>query len=323
MCCIIFDCIKLKSHMKKIAIAIHGGAGTILKSKMTEAAEKGYRKVLDQAVSEAHLLLSEGASALDAVELAVKIMEDSPLYNAGKGSVFTAQGTHEMDASIMDGSQLNAGAVCMISGIKNPVSLARLVMEKSGHVFLAGDGAMEFAKSVNCEIMDNDYFYTEYRYNQLQELLGTNITQLDHSGLKDEKFGTVGAVALDEFGNIAAATSTGGMTNKKFGRVGDSPMIGAGNYANNKTCAVSCTGSGEFFIRKVVAYDVSCLMEFKGLSLQEATTEVVHKRLLEIGGDGGLVAIDAQGNISMEFNTDGMYRASVDANNHKTVAIYK
>lgn len=308
--------------MKKIAIAIHGGAGTILKGNMTDAQVTEYKLVLETAVKKGHDLLDSGKTALDAVEMAVKIMEDSPLFNAGKGSVFTAKGTHEMDASIMDGSELNAGAVSMISGVKNPISLARMVMEKSGHVFLAGEGAQEFAKSMNCEEEDPAYFHDEFRYQQWQEVKGTGKVQLDHT-ITDEKFGTVGAVALDEFGNIAAATSTGGMTNKKFGRVGDSPMIGAGTYANNNTCAISCTGSGEFFIRKVVAYDVSCLIEHKNLSLSEACHEVVQNRLMEIGGDGGLVAIDAQGNISMDFNTEGMYRASIDTQNQLTVAIYK
>jgi len=308
--------------MKKIAIAIHGGAGTILKGKMTETQEHAYKLVLEVAVKKGHELLANGGSALDAVEMAVKIMEDSPLFNAGKGSVFTAKGTHEMDASIMDGARLNAGAVSMVSGIKNPVSLARLIMEKSGHVFLAGEGAQEFAKAMHCEEKDEAYFHDEFRFQQWQEVKDTGKVQLDHT-ITDEKYGTVGAVALDEFGNIAAATSTGGMTNKKFGRVGDSPMIGAGTYANNQTCAVSCTGSGEFFIRKVVAYDVSCLMEHKGMSLIDACREVVQKRLLAIGGDGGLVAIDAQGNISMEFNTEGMYRASIDTQNKLTTAIYK
>lgn len=308
--------------MKKVAIAIHGGAGTILKGNMTDAQVLEYKQVLESAVRAGHYLLQNGKTALDAVEMAVKILEDSPLFNAGKGSVFTAKGTHEMDASIMDGSNLNAGAVSMVSGIKNPIALARMVMEKSGHVFLAGEGAQEFAKSMNCEEEDAAYFHDDFRFKQWQEVKGTGKVQLDHT-ITDEKFGTVGAVALDEHGNIAAATSTGGMTNKKFGRVGDSPMIGAGTYANNKTCAVSCTGSGEFFIRKVVAYDVSCLMEHKNLSLDAACNEVVQKRLMEIGGDGGLVAIDCQGNISMVFNTEGMYRASIDAQNNLITEIYK
>jgi beta-aspartyl-peptidase (threonine type) len=309
--------------MENVVIAIHGGAGTLLKSNMTPAMEQNYISALDIAVSAGYDVLKKGGTALEAVEKAVIELENSPLFNAGKGSVFTAKGTHEMDASIMDGSNLEAGAVSMIQGVKNPVSLAKLVMEKSGHVFLAGKGAEEFAKNIGCEFEDEDYFFDELRHSQWLEIKDTDKVQLDHSVKKDEKFGTVGAVALDSFGNIAAATSTGGMTNKKFGRVGDSPMIGAGNYANNNTCAVSCTGSGEFFIRQVVAYDVSCLVEHKELELSEACREVVHHRLLKIGGDGGLIAIDTKGNICMDFNTDGMYRASIDKKGSKSIAIYK
>lgn len=309
--------------MRKFSIAIHGGAGTIPKGSMTVAKEKSYKDALENALESAYTILEKEGNAVDAVESAVMILEDSPLFNAGKGSVFTADGKHEMDASIMDGNTLGAGAVSMIKGIKNPVSLARLVMEKSDHVFLAGEGAEAFAKKMNCEFRDEAYFFDEFRYQQWQEIKGTGKTQLDHTSLKENKFGTVGAVVLDGFGNIAAATSTGGMTNKSFGRVGDSPMIGAGNYANNKTCAVSCTGSGEFFIRGVVAYDVSCLMEYKGLSLQQATDEVINHRLKKLGGDGGLVAVDANGNVAMTFNTDGMYRASWNVDGEKVIAIYR
>lgn len=308
--------------MKNYSIVIHGGAGTLLKEHMTAAKEQAYTAALDEAITLGTIILENNGTAIDAVTAAVRSLEDSPLFNAGKGSVFTANGTHEMDASIMDGSNRSAGAVSLVTGIKNPVALARLVMEQSEHVFLAGDGAMEFAKSQALEILPPDYFYDQLRYEQWQEIKGSDRFQLDHSVKKDSKFGTVGAVALDQHGNLAAATSTGGMTNKKWGRVGDSPMIGAGTYANNATCAVSCTGSGEYFIRGVVAYEVSALMEFKGLSLQEATQEVVQKRLLEIGGDGGLIAVDALGNISLEFNTAGMYRAQAKANTPKTIAIY-
>lgn len=309
--------------MNKLSIAIHGGAGTILKTNMTPEKESAYKGALQSALDAGYYVLSKGLSAIDAVELAVSSLEDTHLFNAGKGSVFTAEGTHEMDAAIMDGSNLMAGAVSLITGIKNPVQLSRLVMEKSGHVFLAGQGAEAFAKEMNCAFEDPSYFHDEFRCQQWQEVKGTDQFQLDHSSSKDHKFGTVGAVALDQFGNIAAATSTGGMTNKKFGRVGDSPMIGAGNYANNNTCAVSCTGSGEFFIRAVVAYDVSCLMEYKGMSLQEACTEVVHHRLLKIGGEGGLIAVDAQGNICLEFNTDGMYRGQRNSKGLNEVSIYR
>jgi len=309
--------------MKNYSIAIHGGAGTLLKEHMTTEKEQAYTAALDEAVTIATSILESNGTAIDAVAAAVRSMEDSPLFNAGKGSVFTAQGTHEMDASIMDGSNRSAGAVSMVTGIKNPVDLARLVMEQSEHVFLAGDGAMQFAKSQNIEVLPPAYFHDQLRYEQWQEIKGSNSFQLDRSVKKDAKFGTVGAVALDQHGNVAAATSTGGMTNKKWGRIGDSPMIGAGTYANNATCAVSCTGSGEYFIRGVVAYEVSALIEFKNLSLQEATHEVVQKRLLELGGDGGLIAVDSQGNISLEFNTAGMYRAFAKANSPKTIAIYK
>ncbi len=305
------------------SIAIHGGAGTLVKGLMTPKLENRYKEALDLALESGYAVLKQGGSSLDAVEASVKLLEDSPLFNAGKGSVFTAQGTHEMDAAIMEGKNLDAGAVSLISGIKNPVSLARDVMEKSYHVFLAGDGAMEFAKSHGYSLENEDYFYDELRYNQWQGIKDTEGFQLDHSVKKDGKFGTVGAVACDKFGNVAAATSTGGMTNKKWGRVGDSPMIGAGNYANNKTCAVSCTGSGEYFIRGVVAYDVSCLMEFKGWSLEKAASEVIQKRIVALNGDGGLIAVDAKANITMPFNTEGMYRACITSEGEKTISIYK
>ncbi|MCK8481052.1 isoaspartyl peptidase/L-asparaginase family protein [Psychroserpens algicola] len=309
--------------MKKFSIAIHGGAGTLVKGMMTQELEAKYKSDLKAALDQGYAILNEGGTALDAVEVAVKILEDSPLFNAGKGSVFTATESHEMDASIMDGKTLNAGAVSLITGIKNPVSLARDVMEQSDHVFLAGEGAMKFANELNYTLEDDTYFYDEFRHKQWLEIKDTDQFQLDHSTKKDSKFGTVGAVACDQNGNIAAATSTGGMTNKKWGRVGDSPMIGAGNYANNKTCAISCTGSGEFFIRGVVAYDVACLMEHKNMSLHEASEEVINKRILEIGGDGGLIAVDAKGNIAMPFNTEGMYRASKTSKGEEAISIYK
>lgn len=309
--------------MKKFSLAIHGGAGTLVKGLMTAELETNYKAALDTALEKGYAILEKRGSALDAVEAAVNSLEDTPLFNAGRGSVFTAEGTHEMDAAIMDGKNLKAGAVSLVTGIKNPITLARDVMEKSYHVFLAGEGAMQFAKSNGYTIEDAAYFYDEVRYQQWQGIKDSTSFQLDHSVKKDGKFGTVGAVACDQEGNIAAATSTGGMTNKKWGRVGDSPIIGAGNYANNKTCAVSCTGSGEFFIRGVVAYDVSCLMEYKGLSLQEAASEVIYNRILEIGGDGGLIAVDAKGNIAMPFNTEGMYRAFKTSVGKKEISIYK
>ena len=308
--------------MNTFSIAIHGGAGTLVKGMMTPELEAKYNAALKLALDKGYAILENGGSAIESVEMAVVSLEDSPLFNAGKGSVFTATESHEMDASIMDGHSLNAGAVSLITGIKNPISLARDVMEKSEHVFLAGEGAMQFAKQLNYRLEDAAYFYDELRHQQWLEIKDTDSFQLDHSVKKDSKFGTVGAVACDQNGNIAAATSTGGMTNKRFGRVGDSPMIGSGNYANNKTCAVSCTGSGEFFIRGVVAYDVACLMEHKNMSLVDASNEVIHKRILEIGGDGGIIAVDTKGNIAMPFNTEGMYRASKSSTGEEEVSIY-
>ena len=308
--------------MSKISIAIHGGAGTILRKDLTPEKETAYLAALNDALTAGYLVLEKGGSSLDAVEQAVISLENTPLFNAGKGSVFTEKGTHEMDASIMEGKTKMAGAVSLITGIKNPVSLARLVMEKSEHVFMAGAGALEFAKIHHCPTKAPEYFYDDFRHKQWLEVKGSDTFQLDHASTKDKKFGTVCAVAIDVNGNIAAATSTGGMTNKKFGRVGDSPMIGAGTYANNETCGISCTGSGEFFIRGVVAYDVSCLMEYKGLSLQEACDTVVKDRLLKIGGDGGLIGVDKFGNLAFSFNTEGMYRGK-KTSKETYVGIYK
>ncbi len=309
--------------MNPFSIAIHGGAGTLLKGQMTPEKENAYKAALQEAIDAGYAVLSGGGHALDSVIAAVQKLEDCPLFNAGKGSVFTANGHHEMDASVMEGKHLKAGAVSLITGIKNPVLLAKDVMEKSDHVFLAGAGALEFAKSLGYTLEEDCYFYDQFRYDQWQEIKGSDHFQLDHSIRKESKFGTVGAVACDIRGDVASATSTGGMTNKKWGRVGDSPMIGAGNYANNATCAVSCTGSGEYFIRGVVAYDVSCLMEYKGLSLADAAHEVIHHRILKLGGDGGLIAVDARGNIAMPFNTEGMYRAFKTSSGEQKIAIYK
>jgi L-asparaginase / beta-aspartyl-peptidase len=309
--------------MNTFSIAIHGGAGTLVKGMMTPELENQYKAALKEALDAGYSVLENGGTSVDAVEKAVIVLEDSHLFNAGKGAVFTADETHEMDASIMDGKNLNAGAVSLISGIKNPISLACDVMQKSEHVFLAGEGAMQFAKMNNFTIEPVSYFYDDFRHKQWLEIKDTDSFELDHTKKKDSKFGTVGAVACDIDGNIAAATSTGGMTNKRFGRVGDSPMIGAGNYANNKTCAISCTGSGEFFIRGVVAYDVACLIEHKEMSLLEASNEVIHKRILEIGGDGGLIAVDSKGNVAMPFNTEGMYRATKSSNGKEEISIYK
>ena len=290
--------------MKKIALALHGGAGTILRTSMSPQKEAAYKNALSDALLIGYSLLEKGASSLDAVEQTIMSLEDCPLFNAGKGSVFTHNGTHEMDAAIMNGIDLTAGAVAGVSEIKNPVHLARMIMEKSDHVLLSGAGANEFAKLHQLQTENDQYFFDQFRYDQLLEMRGTDKFQLDHS---DKKFGTVGAVALDVHGNIAAATSTGGMTNKKFGRVGDSPMIGAGTYANNASCAVSCTGHGEFFIRAVVAYDVACLVEYKGLTLAQACEKVVNDKLVKLGGEGGLIALDKEGNISLVVNSEGTY----------------
>ena len=305
---------------KKIAIALHGGAGTILRSSMTADLQKEYEQGLQQALDAGYAIIEKGGSALNAVETAVMVLEDFPLFNAGRGSVFNHEGKIEMDASIMSGSDLKAGAVCGVHTIKNPIRLARCVMERSEHVMLCGEGAEQFARQEGIVFEKEDYFHTALRYKQWQEALKENKIQMDHS---DKNFGTVGAVALDASGNLAAATSTGGMTNKKFGRIGDSPVIGAGTYAHNSTCAVSCTGHGELFLRSVVAYDISCLMEYKGLSLQQACNRVVHDKLVRIGGEGGLVAIDSSGTICMPFNSEGMYRACRDNEGRTEVKIYK
>jgi beta-aspartyl-peptidase (threonine type) len=311
--------------MKKYAIAIHGGAGTILRSRMTPEKEVQYKTSLRQALDAGEAVLKNKGSSLDAVEAAVKSLEDDPLFNAGRGSVFTHEGKNEMDASIMNGADLRAGAVSGIRNIKNPVSLARAVMERSEHVFLSGSGAMEFAKKIGATFMPEDYFFVQMRYDQLQQALASDTIQLDHDDKaenSEKKFGTVGAVAIDASGNLAAATSTGGMTNKRHGRIGDTPMIGAGTYAGNNSCAVSCTGHGEFFIRSVAAYDVACLMEYKGLSLKEACEQVVKQKLVKLGGEGGLIAIDHNGNIELCFNSEGMYRASLKEGEEPYLGIY-
>ncbi|MBK6274197.1 MAG: isoaspartyl peptidase/L-asparaginase [Saprospirales bacterium] len=308
--------------MQRFSIAIHGGAGTILQSEMSAEKEKGYKDALQDALNAGYKVLENGGTSLDAVEQSMMQLENCPLFNAAKGAVFNALGKHEMDASIMEGKNRMAGAVSGVHNIQHPTSLARQVMEQTEHVFLIGEGAMDFAATIGFPFIDDDYFYDEFRYQQWLKIKDSEKFQLDHT-IVDKKFGTVGAVALDIFGNLAAATSTGGMTNKKFGRVGDSPIIGAGTYANNATCAVSCTGSGEYFIRGVVAYDVSCLMEYKGLSLQAACDEVVQHRLKNMDGDGGLIAVDTQGNIVLSFNTEGMYRACRNNEGRHEVSIYK
>jgi beta-aspartyl-peptidase (threonine type) len=313
--------------MNKYAIAIHGGAGTILRSSMSAEKELLYRNALDQALSAGEAILKKQGTSLDAVEVAIRSLEDNELFNAGKGAVFTHDGKHEMDASLMNGENLMAGAVAGVQNIKNPISLAKAVMLQSEHVMMAGEGAQAFAKKVHAEFMPDDYFFVQMRYDQLQAARQSDTMILDHTEDKfesgEKKFGTVGAVALDVHGNLSAGTSTGGMTNKKHGRVGDTPIIGAGTYANNNTCAISCTGHGEFFIRSVVAYDISCLMEYKGLSLKEACEVVVQQKLVKIGGEGGLIALDAKGNIELPFNSEGMYRASVREDGERFIGIYR
>lgn len=307
--------------MQNLAIALHGGAGTITPASMTPELEKAYKKTLSHALDQSYQVLEKGGSALDAVELAVVLLEDSPLFNAGRGSVFTKEGKHEMDAAIMCGKTLEAGAVSGVRSIRNPVRLTRAILEHSDHVFLSGYGAEEFARKYKIDFEPEEYFYDQLRYKQWREVRDTDIFILDHS--QERKFGTVGAVARDANGDLAAATSTGGMTNKNYNRIGDSPLIGAGTYANNKTCAISCTGHGEYFIRSVVAYDVSCLMEYKGYTLQEACDEVVMDKLVKFGGEGGLIAVDGTGELALPFNSEGMYRAYRSQGQEGKVAIYK
>ncbi|AMM52131.1 isoaspartyl peptidase [Rufibacter sp. DG15C] len=306
------------------ALALHGGAGTITRELLTPELDSAYRAALQDALNVGHRLLNNGGTALEAVEAVVVSLEDHPLFNAGKGSVFNKRGRHEMDASIMCGKTLAAGAVAGVRNVRNPVQLAGQVLRHSDHVFLCMQGAEEFARKQGLAFEPDEYFYTKQRYEQWQQLRDSDVYMLDHTeDLKDKKFGTVGAVALDKAGNIAAATSTGGMTNKNFNRIGDTPVIGAGTYANNKTCAISCTGHGEFFIRAVVAYDISCLVEYKGLSLTQAADIVVHDKLVRLGGEGGLIGISATGEITMPFNSEGMYRASWVSGKAPVVAIYK
>ena len=318
---------------EKYVMVIHGGAGTILKKNMTPEKESAYIDQLTNALQVGYAAVKNGKTSLEAVEAAIRIMEDSPLFNAGKGAVFTHDGKNELDAAIMDGKTLKAGAVAGVSTIRNPISAARAVMEKSAHVMMIGRGAEEFARQCKLELVDPRYFYTKERWDGLQKALKEDSTRavLDHGNKKsmqtkalnhDNKFGTVGAVALDKMGNLAAGTSTGGMTNKKYGRVGDSPLIGAGTYANNLTAGISCTGWGEFFIRSVVAHDVSAMMEYKGISVAEASQAALDK-MARLGGDGGLIALDKNGQVAMPFNTAGMYRGTVTENGKIEVQIYK
>jgi len=330
-----------ETHSKSVLV-IHGGAGTILRENMTNEKDKAYRDQLEKVLRSGMKALKEGKTSVETVELVIQLMEDSPLFNAGKGAVFNHKGEQEMDASIMNGADLNAGAVSGVQHIKNPITAARMVMEKSKHVMLSGQGAEDFAKEQEIELVDPKYFYDDRRYRQLKSAIKRTQVELDHDGKEStkpvdkedgkqgslwskesEKFGTVGAVALDYKGNLAAGTSTGGMTNKQYGRIGDSPIIGAGTYANNKTCAVSCTGHGEFFIRNVVAYDVAAIMDYQNKPLKEAAEYVVNTKLKEQAASGGLIALDAKGNVAMPFNTKGMYRGVIYEDGRIEVKIYE
>lgn len=312
--------------MSKFTIAIHGGAGTILREEMTKAQEQLYLEGLELALEAGYKALERGSPALDAVLAATVVLEDNILFNAGRGSVFNKEGRHEMDAAIMEGETLHAGAVACVHNIRNPICLAYEVLKNSPHVFLSGSSADEFARKHNVKLEPDEYFFSEFRHQQWLAVKDSDAYLIDHSSVEadigDKKFGTVGAVATDIEGNIAAATSTGGMTNKQFGRIGDSPVIGAGTYANN-TCAISATGHGEMFLRTVAAYDVSCLMEYKGMTLHEAMNTVVNRKLVDIGGEGGMIGVDAKGDFAMLFNSAGMYRGVRCSDGFSETAIYR
>ncbi|KJD36627.1 isoaspartyl peptidase [Tamlana sedimentorum] len=320
---------KINTKENEFAIVIHGGAGNIKPENFSEAKKAKYQQKLEEAITVGYNILKNGGTSLDAVQQTIIILEDSPLFNAGKGAVFTNEGYNEHDASIMDGKTLNAGASAGTRIVKNPINLARAVMDKSPHVLLSGRGAEVFAKQQNLNVVDPSYFATESRLKGLERVKNLEKNELSafyDDAIKDSKFGTVGCAALDKHGNLAAGTSTGGMTNKRWGRIGDSPIIGAGTYANNNTCAVSSTGWGEYFIRGMVAHDISALMEYKGLSLQEAAKNVIQGKLSKIDdgqGNGGVIAVDNHGNMVMEFNTPGMFRATMDANGELNIALFK
>tara|TARA_B100000795_G_scaffold264016_1_gene243935 strand:- start:12295 stop:13353 length:1059 start_codon:yes stop_codon:yes gene_type:complete len=316
----------------EFAIIIHGGAGTILKKNMSDEKEAEYKAKLEEAIKVGYAILNNGGTSQDAVLKTIQVMEESPLFNAGKGAVFTHEETNELDASFMDGKTLNAGAVAGVTNVKSPIELAIKIMTDSDHVMLSGKGASVFAKDKGLEIVDPSYFYTENRFKSLQRIKASAKTELNRddkkaafydADIKNSKFGTVGCVALDKNGNISAGTSTGGMTNKRWGRIGDAPIIGSGTYANNKTCGVSSTGWGEYFIRGQVAYDISAQMEYQQKTLKEATSDVIQNKLTKLGGTGGVVALDKNGNMSFEFNTAGMYRASMNDKGDLVVKIYK
>ncbi|MEN8123681.1 MAG: isoaspartyl peptidase/L-asparaginase [Bacteroidota bacterium] len=316
-------------HEIPFALVIHGGAGTIKKEFMTDEQEKAYKDKLQEALDTGYKILENGGTAIEAVQKTINIMEDSPLFNAGKGAVFNNLGKQEMDASIMDGKTLNAGAVAGVSLIRNPINAALLVKDSTRHIMLSGKGAEEFAKQYGLRFEDATYFHTDKRYNQLQKALEKEKIILDHTAINennlidDHKLGTVGCVAIDKDHNIAAGTSTGGMTNKKFGRIGDSPIIGAGTYANNLTCGVSATGTGEYFIRTLAAHEVSNLIQYKNISLKEALKQVIHIEIDSLGGDGGLIGLDKNGNIAWDFNTEGMYRGYKKSTGESLIEIYK
>ncbi len=323
------SCLNNEKEKKDInfGIVIHGGAGTLLKENMSDENEKQYLNALETAIKIGYNIIKDGGSSQLAVEKTINFLENSPLFNAGKGAVLTSSGTVELDASFMDGKTLNAGAVAGVRTLKNPISAAIKVMENSPHVFLSGEGADQFGKEQGLDIVDQKYFLTKRRINSLKnvkekELNNDKISLINSKEYMNQKYGTVGCVVLDKNGNLASGTSTGGMTNKKWNRIGDVPVIGAGTYANNKTCAVSSTGWGEFFIRNVVAYDISALIEYKGLSLKEAARIVIHDKVAKLGGNGGVIAIDNKGNIAMEMNTPGMYRAHINSQGELTVKIF-
>lgn len=315
--------------MSDFTVVIHGGAGTILKTDMTLELEQAYQQGLQRALNVSYAVLEKGGTAVNAVKAAIVLLEDNVLFNAGRGAVFTKKGVQEMDAAIMDGSDLSAGAVAGVRNIRNPIELATEVMRNSNHVFLSGKGANDFAIKQGIKLEPDEYFFSQFRYDQWKAIRDSDTYSLDHTHhhleelMRDKKFGTVGAVARDRQGNLAGATSTGGMTNKKYGRIGDSPVIGSGTYANNHTCAISCTGHGEMFIRAVAAYDVSCLMEYKGLGLQEAMNIVVNDKLVRIKGEGGMIGVDATGNYAMVLNSAGMYRGVKNSHGINEIAIYK
>jgi beta-aspartyl-peptidase (threonine type) len=310
-------------------LVIHGGAGTIVKDDMTPELEKAYMDGLSDAMNAGFAVLEEGGTAVNAVKAALVVLEDHILFNAGRGAVFTKKGVQEMDAAIMDGSTLGAGAVAGVRNVRNPIELAAEVMRNSNHVFLSGKGANDFAIKQGIKLEPDEYFFSQFRYDQWKAIRDSDRYSLDHTHLhleelmRDKKFGTVGAVACDAQGHLAAATSTGGMTNKKYGRIGDSPLIGIGTYANDATCAISCTGHGEIFIRAVASYDVSCLMEYRHLSLQEAMDIVVNQKLTSLKGEGGMIGVDAHGHHAMVFNSAGMYRAFKNSRGETEVLIYR